>query len=161
MTFDKSKPQGKCIDVNGDNAIFKRLASLAYETGSKASDPCEAMLTYFGNGVEIFEDLLEVHDGWQFALVEEKAVITCERDYTWSVCGGPKQSKKIKAIDLNLNLGLKVIRGDSVREMDEPLATERNTRELIEFLWERRKKPRGPPATSSMCLAVSNTCRSC
>ena len=72
MTFDKSKPQGKCIDVNGDTAIFKRLASLAYETGSKASDPCEAMLTHFGNGMEIFGDLLEVHDGWQVGATLKK-----------------------------------------------------------------------------------------
>lgn len=137
---DKPKPQGKCFDVNGDDAIFKRLASLAYETGSKASDPCEAMLTHFGNGMEIFGDLLEVHDGWKLALTEEKAVITCERDYTWSIGNGPEQTKKIKAVDLDLICGMQI----GEKQCHEPLATEYHTERLIQMLWKEKKEQERP-----------------
>jgi hypothetical protein len=132
---DKPKPQGKCIDVNGDVAIFERFADLAYETGSKTSDPCIALLTWFGNGKQIFQDLLKVDDGWQVALLEEKAVITRERDYTWSVGRGPVQSKKIKVIDLHLK---------NVEGCPEPLANEGKTERLINTLWQHKKEEETP-----------------
>ncbi len=137
---DKPKPQGKCIDVNGNEAIFKRLASLAYETSSKASDPCEVMFSWFGNGVDVLKDLVKACEGWQFDLTKKEAVITHERERKAGL--GGSQQVKFKAVDMKWNLGFMITQGNDVRNVDEPLATERNTQELSKFLWEQKKEER-------------------